>query len=130
MNDISAQIRRLEDLRITAMLNNDGVVLEGLLAEELIHIHSYGHIEDKRRYIDQLSSRNMRYIAYDRTDLEVKVFQDVTAVATSNVRIEGELYGKHKAFENRVVTTWMRFANGWKLIVSQSTPLPRAESGK
>ena len=88
-------------------------------------ISTTGNVEDKRGYIDSLKSALVRYyIAFDRTEVGIKVFESATALVSGKVRIEGELNGERKAFVNRIVTTWVRFADGWKLIVSQSTPLP------
>ena len=107
------------------MLAKDAETIETLLADGLVYIHSFGQIDDKTRYVEGLKSPAVRYIALDRSEVTVAVSEETTAVVTAKVRLVGELNGERKEFTNLMVTTWARLEDGWKLIVSQSTPLPQ-----
>ena len=114
-------IRRLEDERGRALLAADWDTLEQLIAEDLVHIHANGAIEDRRSYFAGLRDK-LEFLRFEREKLEVRGHGDL-AVATGILKQTIRDKGSNSLFELRLATTqvWWRRAIGWQQISFQAT---------
>jgi len=114
-------IRRLEDARGRALLAADWDTLERLIAEDLVHIHANGTIEDRSSYFAGLRNK-LEFLLFERETLEVRGQCDL-AVATGILKQTIRDKGSNSLFELRLATTqvWWRGAIGWQQMSFQAT---------
>jgi ketosteroid isomerase-like protein len=114
-------IRRLEDERGRALLAADWDTLERLIAEDLIHIHANGAIEDRSSYFAGLRNK-LQFLRFEREALEVRGHGDL-AVATGILKQTIRDKGSNSLVELRLATTqvWWRSAIGWQQMSFQAT---------
>jgi ketosteroid isomerase-like protein len=114
-------IRRLEDERGRALLSADWYTLERLIAEDLVHIHANGAIEDRSSYFAGLRDK-LEFLRFEREKLEVRGHGDL-AVATGILKQTIRDKGSNSLFELRLATTqvWWRSAIGWRQMSFQAT---------
>ena len=114
-------IRRLEDERGRALLAADWGTLERLIAEDLVHIHANGAIEDRSSYFAGLRNK-LEFLHFEREKLEVRGHGDL-AVATGILKQTIRDKGSNSLFELRLATTqvWRRSAIGWQQMSFQAT---------
>ncbi|WP_373886260.1 nuclear transport factor 2 family protein [Sphingobium sp. CFD-2] len=72
-------IRELENRRIAALVSTDLAALNNLLADDLVHVHGNGKIDDKEEYLQGVASK-YRYHSIQRGDLNIRVFGNVAIV--------------------------------------------------
>jgi ketosteroid isomerase-like protein len=114
-------IRRLEDERGRALLAADWDTLERLIAEDLVHIHANGAIEDRSSYFAGLRNK-LEFLRFERETLEVRTHGDL-AVATGILKQTLRDKESNGLFELRLATTqvWWRSAIGWQQMSFQAT---------
>ena len=114
-------IRRLEDERGRALLAADWDTLERLIAEDLVHIHANGAIEDRSSYFAGLRNK-LEFLRFERETLEVRGHGDL-AVATGILKQTLRDRESNSLFELRLATTqvWWRSAIGWQQMSFQAT---------
>jgi ketosteroid isomerase-like protein len=119
------EVRQLEDTRYAAMLGKDIPVLERLLDDKLIYMHSTGVADTKSSYIEGLRTGVWDYRAIDRSELQYQVDGDVVLVF-GKLAIQMITRGVHKSFESRALAVWVRKSVGLRLLAVQSGAIPPA----
>jgi ketosteroid isomerase-like protein len=122
---IEAEIRRLDGVRIDALLKGDVPALERLFADEMVYIHAAGKIDTKQGYLAGLAAGNLSYVTlrYDPAPRIVVVGRD-TAVVTGRATIE--VKSRAGQVTQRVLTTttvYVRSAAAWRVVSYQGTPV-------
>jgi ketosteroid isomerase-like protein len=114
-------IRRLEGERGRALLAADWDTLERLIAEDLVHIHANGAIEDRSSYFAGLRNK-LEFLRFERETLEVRGHGNL-AVATGILKQTLRDKESNSLFELRLATTqvWSRCAIGWRQMSFQAT---------
>lgn len=114
-------IRRLEDERGRALLAADWGTLYRLIAEDLVHIHANGAIEDRSAYFAGLRDK-FEFLRFERETLEVRGDGDL-AVATGILKQTLRDKESNDLFELRLATTqvWCRRAIGWQQMSFHAT---------
>ena len=117
-------IRRLENERGRALLAADWDTLDRLVAEDLVHIHANGAIEDRTSYFAGLRNK-LEFLRFERETLQVRGRGDM-AVATGILRQTLRDKESNSLFELRLATTqvWWRGAIGWRQMSFQATHIP------
>ena len=116
----------LEDRRRQALLATDLSALNGLLAEDLLYVHSTGVCDDKDSYLGKLSSGTLKYLELNFRDLHVQVLQQA-AVVSGRMSAVVSKEGQRKSVASLFMTVWSYGADGtWRLHAHQGTPLPPA----
>lgn len=117
------EIKQLEDARYAAMLGKDIPVLERLLDDRLIYMHSTGVADTKSSYIEGLRTGVWDYHEVGRTELRYQADGDIVLVF-GKLAIRMTTRGVHKAFESRALAVWVRKPDGWRLLAVQSGAIP------
>ena len=122
---VQAEILRLENERIAALLKGDVNTLARLYADELVYVHAAGRIDTKQGYLAGLTGGGLTYVTlnYDPAP-RVLVFGRDTAIASGRANIET----KNKAGQvtKRVLTTttvYARVGASWQIVSYQGTPV-------
>ncbi len=121
MDDVAAEIKSLEDQRVQALLANDLEKLSALVAEDVVHIHTTGKVENKAEYLNGVKTR-LEFLKIDRPDLKVRVVGDV-AVATGALNQEVRVRASGAILDIKAVATqvWVKQAGGWVQTSFQAT---------
>ncbi len=124
-DDVAAEIKNLEARRVQALLANDAEKLSALMAEDLVHVHATGRVENKAEYMEGVRTR-LEFLKIERSELQIRMFGDV-AVATGPLNQEVRLRNSGNLVDLKAVATqvWVKRAGGW---VQSSFQATRVES--
>ena len=120
-NDVTAEIKSLEARRIQALLANDADKLSALIADDLVHVHATGKVENKPEYMEGVRTR-LEFLKIERVDLKVRAVGDV-AILTGPLNQEVRLRTTGNVLNLMAVATqvWVKRAGGWVQSSFQAT---------
>ena len=120
--DVEREVREADAERVRALLANDFAALERVLADDLTYVHSNGHLDTKKTYIDVLRSGATRYLTMDMSDVSVRALGEAAVInATFNARVQ---VGDREINPTpRVLIVYARRDGRWQMVAWQSTPI-------
>jgi hypothetical protein len=88
--------------------------LTSLLAEDLVHIHGNGHVDDKAAYLDGVANK-YKWYRLERSALNIRIYGE-TAIVTGRLSQALSIKGNEKVndIEGFLTQTWVRAEDGWK----------------
>lgn len=112
-NDKQA-ITDLEKRRIAALTSGDVEALGALMADDLVHVHGSGQVDDKAAYLEGVRTKYV-FHRIDRGDLNIRIYGD-TAVVVAPLDQTVQVRGAEKLSEIKAISTqtWVRDGEGWK----------------
>jgi len=112
-NSTEDLIRQLERRRIDALVSKDWETLSSLLADDLVHIHANGTVENKSSYLKTMATQ-FEVQSVDRPLLEVRVCVD-SAIVTGPLNQSLRLIQSGEMVDMRAVATqiWVKRPDGW-----------------
>jgi hypothetical protein len=122
----AAMVLALEERRRQAMLAGDGPALQGLLADELVYVHSTGACDAKASYLAKLTGGSLQYLELNFSELQVQ-WLGQAAVVSGRMAAQVSKDGQLKRVASLFMTVWACGNGGvWRLHAHQGTPLPAA----
>jgi len=116
----------LEERRRQALLAGDLPALQGLLADDLVYVHSTGACDRKDSYLARLSGGSLKYLALDFSDQRVQWLQQA-AVVSGRMAATVSKDGQQKNVASLFMTVWACGSDGvWRLHAHQGTSMPVA----
>lgn len=113
----------LEQQRQQALITADIPLLAALLDEALIHIHSTGMVHNKTQFLRHIE-RMGGFVAITRPTPQIQLSGDIAILTgeTCNVvrLLESGETAQRVGFSTLI---WRRTAQGWRLLLSQLTPI-------
>lgn len=108
------EILASEARRCAALTSGDLATLRDLMADDLVHIHGNGAIDDKAGYLKGVESKYV-FHRVERGDLNVRVYGDV-AVVIGTLDQTVSVRGIDKLNQIKAITTqaWVRSGAGWQ----------------
>ena len=76
-------VKHLEGRRIAAQVELDMETLDAIFADDLVHVHATGVVQDKETLLQHILSRR-QFVAIERPDLTVRVYGK-TAILTGGL---------------------------------------------
>ncbi len=116
------EIEQIENARIKAMINGNYSVLDKILSEDLIYIHSHGKLETKTEFLNVLKSGKLKYKAIERGDLQIRPYDNV-AVINGKAKLTVEYEGKEIIIPIRFTAVYKKSGGNWEMVNWQSTAL-------
>lgn len=118
---IEHEITRLESERCRALVDGDLTALSALVADDLVHIHANGKVDDKSAYL-ALVRDGIAFLSARREKLDVRVFGDI-AVATGALAQAIMLSGTTQRQDMNIMTTqvWRLNQGVWQQVSFQAT---------
>ena len=121
---VEAAILDLEQQRVQAMLRGDVQALSRILADDLTYTHSSGTVDTKASFLDAISSGQLKYKAFDRSDLRVRAYGNA-AVVTGRAAVQVDVAQKPSSPTILFTDVYVRQPEGrWQMVAWQSTRLP------
>lgn len=108
----------VEELR-TAMINGDKAALEKLTADKLSYGHSSGRIEDKKEFVEKISSGASDFVTLDLTEQTITV-SDKVAIVRHTLNAKTNDGGKPGEVHLKILLIWQKQKSGWKLLARQA----------
>ncbi|MEG3109585.1 nuclear transport factor 2 family protein [Pantoea sp. T14] len=117
-----SELLEFEQQRQQALTRPDLVLLERLLAEDLVHIHSTGMVHNKQQLLTHIE-RMGGFIAISRATPEIRLEGNI-AILTGNTRNTVRLLetGEEKVRFGFSTLVLRRMPQGWQIVLSQLTP--------
>lgn len=117
------QVRELERERVNALVAGEVKVLDRILADDLIYIHSSGLVDTKASFIQSIKSGALKYEAMDHDDLAVKMFPDLALITgKTDVKVRsGGPTGELRGLRLRFTCIYARKGGRWQMVGWQST---------
>ena len=125
-SDDEAAVREAERARCDYLMRGDTERLSALMADDLVHIHGNGHIDDKAGYLAGVADK-FRFHDVERHDLRVRVYGAV-AVMTGRLTQRVVVRATEESHAINAVTTqtWNRTERGWLQSTCHNAFLPKA----
>jgi ketosteroid isomerase-like protein len=120
--DEKAIAESVETLR-NAMINADAVILDKIIAEELSYGHSGGNIENKKEFVESLTSGKSDFITMDLTVQTIKVVGK-TALVRHKLSAQTNNAGVAATINLFVLLVWQKQGGVWKLLARQAAKQP------
>ncbi|KAB0565574.1 nuclear transport factor 2 family protein [Brucella pituitosa] len=110
-------------LRHDAFIAGDTDVLNRLMADECLYIHTTGNIDRKDELINKIASRALIYHAIENSVDHAILYENNTAIIAGRLRMSLERTGIPAAVHIRYCCAWKHDTTGPQMISWQSTPL-------
>lgn len=118
-----SDLRAAEEQRCAALLAGDEPALAALLADDLVHIHLNGRVDDKAGYL--AGFRDLyTFHAIRRGDLTIRLYGAVS-VMTGPLIQSIELRATGQRIDVTAITTqvWLKGPKGWRLTTCHNAPV-------
>ena len=114
-------IHAIEKLRL-AMIDGDRKRLEELVADKLSYGHSSGHIDDKKEFLDKISSGKSDFVTISLSDQTVAVSRN-TAIVRHILKATTNDGGQPGEVNLRVLLVWQKKKGNWILLARQAVKM-------
>ena len=114
-------IRGLERDRFRAKVDGNGELLDALLSDSVIYVHTNGKRESKQQFIDAITAGRRRYRQIEIQSQEVLTVGSETCVVTGRALIEMEANNGALLFPIAYTAVQTQEAGQWRLIAWQAT---------
>jgi hypothetical protein len=114
-NAVSAAVERLR----VAMIDGNGDQLEKLVSDKLTYGHSGGHIDDKKEFIEKLTSGRSDFVTMDLTAQTI-IIHGNTAIVRHTLSAQTNDSGKPGEVHLLVMLVWQKQHGRWILLARQA----------
>jgi hypothetical protein len=117
------QLLEQEQRRQAALVAGDFVVLDRLLADDLIHVHGGGNVDNKAQYFRLLKTL-FTFVTIERRNPDIRFLGDaalMTGEMTQTVRLNAT--GEVKTIRAFGTQVWARRDGEWRQVLYQATEI-------
>jgi ketosteroid isomerase-like protein len=108
----------------TAFREGDVAAAEQLLLPEFTLVSSSSRIDSREQALAEVRAREPRYERFENVDMTARVYGDV-AMVRGVTRLAGTAAGERFELDVRFTDLLLRTPDGWKLVTSHVTRIPR-----
>ena len=123
--DIIRAIEAIDARRCQATIAKDRAVMDEILADDMVYVHSSAVAESKAQYIERATTGWYDYTGLTDRGRTFRVYGD-TVLVNGDVRIQVTVKGTPKDFVSRYLQVWAKQGGRWRMVSWQSTPIPAA----
>ena len=120
-----AEMIAADEARYQALYRQDIASLEPMLADDYLHVHAKGKIDDKAAFLATIQAARYRFVDAQRTEQQLRIV-GAAVLLCGKTRTTLDVSGATKVMANAFVTVWVPSESRWKLQFWQATPLPDA----
>ena len=111
----------VEQLR-KAMVDGDRATLDKLTSDKLNYVHSSGHVDDKKEFVEKLAGGSSDFVSINLTE-QVIIVSGKVAIVRHNLSAKTNDGGKPGEANLRIMLTWQKQGKQWILLARQATKL-------
>ena len=111
----------VEQLR-KAMVDGDRAVLDKLTSDKLNYVHSSGHVDDKKEFVEKLAGGASDFVTIDLAE-QVIIVSGKVAIVRHNLSAKTNDGGKPAEVHLRIMLTWQKQGKQWILLARQATKI-------
>jgi len=119
-----AELIAADEARYQALYRLDIASLERMLADDYLHVHANGKIDDKAAFLASIQAARYRFVDARRTEQQLRI-AGAAVLLCGKTRTTLDIGGETKVMANAFVTLWLPLEARWKLQYWQATPLPQ-----
>jgi len=123
-SNVTTEIAALEDLRWKLRLARQTDALDSLMHEELVYIHSTGHVDNKAAFLNGCREGLIEYHEVNYVITNQLVHGD-TVIVTARMKASLTAGGMLRDVDNEMTSVWLReespSGRHWQLAVCQAT---------
>ena len=123
-NNVTDEIKKLEQQRNEAILKGDTATLDKLTSDDYTNTTAQGKIEKKSDIMDGFKSGKIKFDSRELSDLDVRVYGN-TAVVTGQVAQKSTNNGADTSGQNRFTRVYVKQNGRWVSVANQATALPK-----
>lgn len=120
-----AQLVAADEARYQALYRQDIASLEPMLADDYLHVHATGKVDDKAAFLATIQAARYRFVDARRTEQQLRI-AGAAVLLCGKTETTLDVGGNTKVMANAFVTVWLPSQAGWTLQYWQATPLPQA----
>ena len=103
-----------------ATLKADVRVLNALLSDDIVIVHSDGETDNKKNFLNAISSGRLRMQSYERTKVDVRIYGS-TALLISQTRKTFKYRGTPGKDNDTSISTYVKSGSQWQMVAMQNT---------
>jgi hypothetical protein len=115
-----AEVLRIDQARLAAMMAGDGVALGRVFSDEVIFTHSDGRVEAKADYIKNMTAGDTAYKDVKTSDLTARQIAADVIVLAGGQEMKKKLGPTWSEIKLRFMSVWRNEAGTWRMIAWQS----------
>jgi hypothetical protein len=119
-----AEVLAAEDARFTAMLHEDVLALDTLLADDVLYTHTTGLTETKAQFLESLRVRRLTYDSIVPGERLLRQLAPGVAVISGQARMVVRVGTEARRFEIRFTDVLVLRGRRWLTVIWQSTRSP------
>ena len=121
--DPAAEIEKMEQKRLQAVVEADMPTLNAIYADDFFYNTSAGPSLTKAEYLPRYTSGDLKVNAIDSEARDIRIY-DKTALVTGIAHVTMTTKGETRTIHLRYLNVWVKRENGWVLVARQGTNLP------
>ena len=116
------ELENVEAQRRAAMMAADLPLLERMIDDEALYVHTNGLCETKAEYIELVRRGAYRYRMVEQPEIKIRMLGEGVAIVTGRTILHAILPdGSIKEVDGRSVVLWAKRPDGWKMQHYQGT---------
>jgi len=117
-NKVAAAVEQLRK----AMIDGNKTELENLVSDQLSYGHSGGHIDDKKEFVDKLTTGKSDFVTMDLTEQTISI-SGKTAIVRHKLSATTNDAGKPGEVHLLVMLVWQKKGAKWILLARQAVKI-------
>ncbi len=113
-----------EKARFDAQVSKNADVLNQLLSDDMVYVHSNGNVDNKQTYIQSIKDGNSTYNSIDVQEQKIRLYGN-TAIVNGVCYIKRPLVdGKNNDLKLRYTDAYVKKGKQWQMVTWQSFRMP------
>ena len=120
--EMHARVLAADEARYQALYSQDTEALERMLADDYVHVHANGTIDDRPAFLASIRAGRYRFIRAERTEQSVRCVGDVVLLHGKTATTL-DVAGETRLMNNAFSTIWTSVGGRLQLLHWQATKL-------
>lgn len=119
---LHAQVLAADEARYQALYRQDTTALEPMLADDYVHVHANGKIDDRSGFLASIRAAAYRFVRAERTAQSVRCVGDVVLLH-GRTATTLDVAGETRLMNNAFSTVWICAGGRLQLLHWQATKM-------
>jgi hypothetical protein len=120
-NKTEDMILKLDRQRFDAQINKDIKLLNELLSDDLVYVHSSAVVESKKEFVDNISNKKWDYREVNIEKVKARLYGKNTAIINGTAKINLWQTDKMVTVYLHYLDVWAKEKGKWRIVSWQST---------